>query len=138
MKLLFSADLFSDIPEVKALFKGLPFPKHYSDNLSLGDAYELIMLIESQLPTPPSWLKPKKPVLAIGGKGTIFSMGLNEIEQPAYITKEQIWDLIFAIATEGIDQKKTRKAVETAVSLSLIYALMDHFEIENLTYLPTQ
>lgn len=94
--------------------------------VSLGDAFETAMIVESELPAAPPWFKADKEFLAIGGD--VFATALKA-KQPATFTKNQIWDLMF-------DSVRHEAPHNTVISLALIYAIMDHFGIDRLTYLP--
>lgn len=130
---------FAFVPALTTLFtlRQQPYSQTLSPNpVCADDASRLSKAISAKLPTPSIWLN-QKPIIAIGGHTSLFSLVAIAIQRTTY-TKEQVWDVISNLCGKTDEQLTIfPEPAKVVVALVLLYSVMHHCKVERLSYCPT-
>lgn len=127
---------FAFVSSLEALWKirGTSF-KNSPGPISMQEALELVKVIQSELPSAPSWMENHgKKIAAIGGNTSIFSIGKIATGKSSF-TKEEIFTAILDLSGKEDGQlSQFPRPHEAVIGLILIYAIMDHCKFEQITH----
>jgi len=132
---------FASTSALKALYgiRNILFGSAPVHPVSTQEALQLIDTIRQQFTLPPEWTSSReKRVVAIGGGGSsIFAEAATTLGKLTF-TKEEVLQLMM----EACDKTKEELSYfpnpqHAIVSLSLLYTVMDHCGIQELTYYRT-
>jgi len=135
---------FAYVPalETFAALRGHKYDSNQTFNpIRLSEIKAFAKAIKAKLPEVPEWLEyTTKKFVAIGGV-SIFSIAENVLGSSVY-TKKQVWDAIERLSGKNdaeleryVTPPVTPKSI--LVGLTLLYAVMDHCNIDELTYART-
>lgn len=133
---------FAFVPALEAIFaiRHQSFNNSSPNPISKNEALELIKSIQSKLPATPQWLtNSNKSLIGIGGDaGDLFHIGSVATGKRSF-TKEDIFKAISELSGKTDEQLRDQFVLpeKTIIALSLIYAIMDHCNLKEVTYFPT-
>lgn len=133
---------FAFVPTLEALFaiRNQPFNVNSPNPTSLEEALKLIKAVRANLPSAPLWLaNNNKNVFGIGGDaGDLFHIGSVAAGRTTY-TKEELFEAILQACDKSDEQLRGKfvKPEKVIIALVLMYTIMDHCGIKEVTYCPT-
>lgn len=129
---------FAFVPAYQILFnmRGIKPISRQVNPVHYDEMMELSSKIQQKLPSCPEWLlQENREVIGIGGHTSLFAIGKLATGKNPY-TKENLKQAMSQYAGKS-DQELHAifpKAHEVAVGLTLLYAMMDHCKIDQVTY----
>lgn len=132
---------FAYVPALQALFtlRGQPHSLDKSPNpVSTDDALKLIETIGQKLPKIPEWLaENNKRIIAIGGNTSIFAAAAIESGNSTF-TKQEVMEALLATCNKSDEELSYfPEPHEVVIDFALLYAVMDHTGIEQVTHCET-
>jgi exopolyphosphatase/guanosine-5'-triphosphate,3'-diphosphate pyrophosphatase len=130
---------FAAVAAKKTLYnlRNIPFESAPIHPVSIEEAIQLVDTIQQQFTLPPEWISSEdKQVVAIGGS-SIFAEAATALGKQTF-TKEDVLQLILEScgkSTAELHHFPTPKSA--VVLLALLYAVMEHSKIKELTYYRT-
>lgn len=111
-------------------------PTKSPNPVSFDEVQAVVAMIQKRLPPIPDWITTKK-IAAIGGKTCIFAKGMFVLGNQTY-SKESIYQALQNLAGKTDEELSIYPhAHKTMVDLILLYAVMDHCHMNEITYYHT-